>query len=429
MKSHLIGIGGVGMSALAQALLDIGEEVSGSDRLVDGGDATPNLARLRAQGVAIFLQDGSGVRSGAGRVIMSTAIEDDNPDLAAARELGIPIAHRADALAAAFAGRRQLAIAGTCGKSSVTAMTGWLMAEAGLDPMVVNGAGVVGWESDSRVGSTRKGAGGWAVFEADESDRSLMAFDPSAAVITNASADHFPLAETEALFARFRAGVRGPVIDGTGEAPQDVALEGWSGSFTWRGRRFTVNLPGAHNVQNAWMALRAAEACGADIDCLATALASFRGIERRLERIGVARGVTVVDDYAHNPAKLSAAWHALAAAFPRVAALWRPHGYAPLRKLKDDLADAFAAVMRPADTLVLLPVYDAGGTTDRSINSGALADAMAARGAKAILVSTATEAEDALIAAAAPGTVVATMGARDPDLPRMARRILRRLGE
>ena len=416
------------MSALAQALLDIGEEVSGSDRLVDGGDATPNLARLKAQGVRIFRQDGSGVRAGVGRVVMSTAIEEDNPDLAAARGLGIPVVHRADALAGAMAGHRLLAVAGTCGKSSVTAMAGWLLAGAGLDPMVVNGAGIVGWEGGSRVGSTRRGAGEWAVFEADESDRSLMAFDPDAAVITNASADHFPLAETEALFARFRRRVRGPVIDGSDGAPQDVELSGWSGSFTWNGRRYTVNLPGAHNVQNAWMAVRAAEACGADPGLLPAALASFRGIERRLEKVGEAGGVTVVDDYAHNPAKLAAAWQALAAAFPRVAAVWRPHGYAPLRKMKDALADSFAGAMRPGDTLVLLPVYDAGGTTDRSINSDALAAALRERGVDAVLAHDAAAAEAALLACATPGAVLATMGARDPDLPRLARRLLARLG-
>ena len=429
MTSHLAGIGGVGMGALAQALLDNGGTVTGSDRLVDGGDATPNLSRLRAQGVRIFPQDGSGVAAGADRLVVSTAIEDDNPDLVAARRLGIPVVHRADALAQAMGGRRLLAIAGTCGKSSVTALAGWILAGCGFDPMVVNGAGVVGWESPSRIGSTRKGAGEWAVFAADESDRSLMAFSPEVAVVTNASADHFPLAETEALFDRFRARVSRMVIDGSGAGPRDVRLEGWRGRFSWEGVEYAVPLPGAHNVQNAWMAVRAALACGARPAAARDALATFQGIERRLERVGEARGVTVVDDYAHNPAKLSAALSTLAAAFPRVAVVWRPHGYAPLRKMMEALADTFAATLRPDDLLCLPPVYDAGGTADRTVRSEDLAALLRERGAPVVLAATAAEAEDALLAHAAPGTVLATMGARDPDLPRMARRLLARLAE
>jgi UDP-N-acetylmuramate--alanine ligase len=189
-----------------------------------------------------------------------------------------------------------------------------------------------------------------------------------------------------------------------------------------------VPLPGNHNVQNAWMAVRAALACGAKPGPIAAALATFRGIERRLERVGEAGGVTVVDDYAHNPAKLAAAWNTLAAAFPRVAAVWRPHGYAPLRKMKDALADAFATAMRPGDFLCLLPVYDAGGTADRSINSDTLVEALQARGANAVLAPGAATAEALLLRHASPGVVLATMGARDPDLPRLARRLLDGLG-
>lgn len=422
---HLVGLGGVGMSALAQALLDAGCVVSGSDRLLDGGDATETLQRLRAQGAVLHPQDGSGVRTGLTALVTSTAIEQDNADLLRAQALGVPVLHRAAALAQVVAGRRVIAVTGTCGKSTVTAMTGWMLAGCGLDPLVVNGAVVVGWDAGGRVGSVRAGAGAWAVIETDESDRSLMVFEPEHAIITNASADHFAMAETLALFDRFRQRVRGTVVDGAAAGvphePGGCSCSGWSGSFLLDGVRFTVPMPGRHNVINAWQAVRAARLTGAAAPGLARALATFRGVERRLQRVGELHGATVIDDYAHNPEKLAAAWTTLAAAFPRVCAVWRPHGYGPLRNMLEGLATMFARVCRPADELLVLPVYDVGGTADRSVGSDMLVARLAARGVAVRSVASLADAEVALRAAAAPGTALVTFGARDPGLPRLAR--------
>jgi UDP-N-acetylmuramate-alanine ligase len=428
MKTHhLVGIGGVGMSAVAQALLDAGTPVSGSDRLLDGGDATDTLQRLRGQGVALFPQDGSGVTAATARLVVSTAIEDDNADLVAARRLGIPVVHRAAQLAELARGRRLIAVTGTCGKSTVTAMIGWLLQETGFDPAVVNGASVVGWDGDGRIGSVRHGSGPWFVVEADESDRSLMVFEPEHAVITNASADHFALAETVTLFDRFRARVRGTVIDGAEAGnptePTALTLDGWAGRFEFEGVRFTVPLPGRHNVVNAWHAVRLCRVLGAPAAALAAALATFGGVERRLQRVGVYGGATVIDDYAHNPEKLAAAWTTLAACFPRVVAVWRPHGYGPLRKMMEDLTAMFARVVRPTDALLVLPVYDMGGSADRSVNGSHLVERLAARGVPARNVVSLEAAADEMTAAAAPGTALVTFGARDPGLPRLARRL------
>lgn len=429
---HVSGIGGVGMSALAQALLDEGVRVSGSDRLLDTGDTTETLDCLRAQGVALFPQDGSGVAAGTARLVVSTAIESDNPEVVRARERGVPVAHRAAELARLVAGRRLVAVTGTCGKSTVTAMLGCLLEGTGFDPLVVNGAAVAGWDAGgTRVGSVRRGRGAWAVVEADESDKSLMVFSPEHAVITNASADHFGMAETEALFAAFRARVPGTVVDGRGEAarPEGVRLEGWSGFFDFEGVRYEVPMPGAHNVFNAWHAVRMARALGADPARLAEALRGFGGVERRLQRVGFCGGAAVVDDYAHNPEKLAAAWGTLAAAFPGgVCAVWRPHGYAPLRKMMEGLAEMFARVCRPEDTLLLPPVYDAGGTADRSVGSEVLASLLRARGVTVVPVSdlAAAEVEMRERAAAGRAGVLATLGARDPGLARLARRLAAR---
>lgn len=426
-RVHVSGIGGVGMSALAQALLDEGAVVTGSDRLLDTGDLTDTLACLAKQGVALGPQDGSGVTSATARLVVSSAIEADNPEVVRAQALGVPVVHRAAELAALTGGRHLVAVTGTCGKSTVTAMLGCLLEGAGFDPFVVNGAAVAGWDAGgTRIGSVRKGKGPWAVVEADESDKSLMVFRPEHAVITNASADHFGLGETLSLFAAFRARVPGVVVDGQeGGGPQGVRLEGWSGSFTFEGDAYSVPMPGVHNVLNAWHAVRMARALGAQPAQLAAALGRFGGVERRLQRLGTCGGAAVVDDYAHNPEKLAAAWTTLAEAFPAgVCAVWRPHGFAPLRKMMEGLTEVFARVCRPSDTLLLLPVYDAGGTADRSVGSDVLASHLREKGVKVAAVSSLESAEALMREKAAGGAgALVTFGARDPGLPRLARRL------
>lgn len=409
---HLVGIGGVGMSALAQALLDAGGTVTGADRALGGSGARPGvLAALARAGVRLFPDDGSGIGPDTARVIVSTAVEETNRDLRCARARGIPVVHRAAALAELLAPRRLVAVAGTCGKSTVTAILGHLLAESGFDPVVVNGAQVVGWDAGgTRVGSTRKGTGAYAVAEVDESDKSLVAFKPFAAVVTNASADHYSKAEMDAVFDAFVRGVPGPVIDGrrTPMVPSAAAR--------------TIPLPGEHNAVNAECALRMAAALGADPARLAAAIRTFPGVERRLQRVGACGGAVVYDDYAHNPEKLHAMLATLQAAYPKgVAVVWRPHGYAPLRKMLEALAAMFRATLRPCDELLVLPVYDAGGTTDRSLNSDALVTRLNASPVR--FVEGLEDAETHLRTHAPAFGALVVAGARDPGLPVLARRL------
>ena len=415
---HLVGIGGVGMSALAQAYLDAGYAVSGADRsLRADGRRTPVLEALSAEGVHLFPDDGSGVGVGTDRLVVSTAIEDTNPDLAAARARGIPVVHRAAALSELLSARKLVAVAGTCGKSTVTAILGHVLVECGFDPLVVNGAQVVGWDvNGTRVGSVRNGAGEYAVAEVDESDKSLTAFHPYAAIVTNASADHYSKEEMDSVFDAFIRDIPGPVIDGrvTDGAPAEAVEK--------------LPMPGAHNRANARLALAMAISLGADPAKAAAALATFSGVERRLQRVGSVlcgdQEVAVYDDYAHNPEKLHAMWTTIAEAYPRgVATVWRPHGYGPLRKMLEPLAAAFRGVMRPQDALVLLPVYDAGGTADRSVNSDALAALLGDAPGTVKLVSNLEEAEEYLRARADAFGAIVTAGARDPGLPVLARRL------
>jgi len=407
---HLIGIGGVGMSALAQALLESGRSVSGADRLLNDPTAplTPALARLAAEGVRLHPDDGSGVTDDVTRVIVSTAIEADNPGLMRARARGIPVVHRAAALAEALAPFKLVAVAGTCGKSTVTAMLGHILAACGFDPFVVDGAAVPGWK-----GAVRPGRGAYAVAEVDESDKSLVAFKPYAAIVTNASADHYSLEEMNDVFDAFTRDVPGPVIDGRKVAALGAEVETLAAHCP---------LPGAHNRRNAAHAAAMALALGAAPAAIARALDSFPGVERRLQRIGLCAGAVVYDDYAHNPEKLRALWTTLAEACPKgIAVVWRPHGYAPLRKMLEALAAMFREVVRAQDLLVLLPVYDAGGTTDRSLNSDALLARLA--GVDARLVPDLASAEALLKAEAARFGALVTAGARDPGLPVLAQHL------
>lgn len=423
---HFIGIGGVGMSALAQAFADRNYRVSGSDRLLSAEQSTPVLETLRNQNILLFPQDGSGIDAST-TVVYSTAIEQDNPDYVKAQELNVPLLHRSEALAELSKGHRFIAITGTCGKSSVTAMLGHLLTFCGKDPSIVNGAEISGLDMNgARIGSVRTSSQqtGYFIAEADESDRSLMALAPTDVIITNASGDHFPKAEAEALFDAFREKASGIVIDTRGNPPEPIPeSNGWEARFVWRGHTCCLPMPGAHNVANIKVALEMAKALGCNETDLVAALSTFRGIRRRLERTGICNGACVIDDYAHNIEKLAAAWTTLTQVFPKgVFGVWRPHGYAPLRKMLTGLAEMFASVVRPCDQLLLLPVYDAGGTADRSINSDALFQRLDGK-CPVRQVADLAEAERLLRLFAVPDTALAIFGARDPGLPQLAKRL------
>ncbi len=392
MTHHLIGIGGVGMSALATALVKLGARVTGADRTL----ATPNIQFLESLGVRCFPDDGSGVDETTNEVIVSTAIEASNPGLVKARELTIPVTHRAAALARTLAPYKLVAVVGTCGKSTVTAMLGHILSACGLDPMCVNGANVPGWE-----GAVRFGNGTYAVAEVDESDKSLVAFKPYAAIVTNASADHYSKEEMDEVFDAFIKDLPGPLVDGrtcVGEVE--------------------VSIPGKHNRNNAFLALEMAKALGCDEARARAALLSFGGVERRLQKVGEG----VYDDYAHNPEKIKAMWTTLAEAHPDgICVVWRPHGYAPLRKMMEALATMFNETIRSCDKLLLLPVYDAGGTADRSMNSDALAARL--KPGSVEYVADLDAAYDWITAHRTSYAAFATCGARDPHLPALAKRV------
>ncbi len=436
--AHLVGAAGVGMNPLAQALIACGWEVSGSDRYLDSGQDIAVIPKLQRAGVRFFPQDGSGVTAQTQAVVASTAIEADNADLAAAARLGVPVVHRSVMLARLCEGKEVIAVTGTSGKTTVTGMVGFLLEQLGDDPTVVNGGVVVNWESDEAIGNVRIGratgkvpvppGGGRWVIEADESDRSCLNFAPDWAIITNMSADHFAIGETRALFAAFAAKVKKGIVGKKGcRAPWrrlKPELSAKGSRFTYARQEFRLPLLGLHNAQNALQAVILCRRLGHPLGRIADALSRFRGIRRRLDVAGAAAGVTVIDDYAHNPAKIAAAWEAVAPYYRRVVAVWRPHGFGPLAKMFDDLKVLFLRLGRGCKRLYLLPVYYVGGTTSASVTSDALAASLAAAGVPVELAQDYETLIARIVAEAEPGDAVLSMGARDPDLPVLARRIV-----
>ncbi|MBI4424347.1 MAG: UDP-N-acetylmuramate--alanine ligase [Elusimicrobia bacterium] len=447
-RFHYVGVAGSGMSALAQFHVMGSGAASGSDRSFDRGQAPELRRRLEALGVRIAPQDGSALRGGrVDAVVCSTAIEDDNPDLAEARRSQVPVIHRADMLARYVHERRTVAVAGTSGKSTVAAMVFEILSAAGREPSIITGGGLRVLEKRGVAGNAWQGKSDLLVVEADESDGTLVRYRPWLGVLLNVERDHKEIPELLRLFSEFRSrcssfivhagspgleafaskGAGFGLCEGAELRGEDVRLEPASSSFTVRGVRFALPAPGRHNVENALAATLAATRAGASLEDAARALASFEGVARRFESIGSARGVQVIDDFAHNPAKVRAALAAARLRGGRVLALFQPHGFAPTRFNLQGFIDAFAEGLGEGDVLWLPEIYYAGGTAQKTVSSRDIAVPVRERGRDARFVES-RDALAALVAAEAkPGDVVLLMGARDPTLGELARGILREI--
>lgn len=438
---HFVGVGGVGMSALAQLAAWEGRPVSGCDRYFDRGELLPLRRSLEEEGIRIFPQDGSGV-VGAEKLVSSAAVEAHIPDLKAAAARGLPVLSRGRFLREIMAGRRGLAVSGTNGKSTTTALLAWMLEKGGLDPTEIIGARLKG-ERRGR-GNARRGSSGWFCFEADESDGSLELYRPYLGIITNISPDHFELPELKKIFSGFAghcarylvinndcpnsreigaAGVerRTFSLDSASDfQARDILLRGDGSSFLLGKVRFFLSLVGRENLLDALAAITAAGALGLPLSRISASLRDFPGLRRRMEVVGSGR-VTVIDDYAHNPAKISASLTAARLRGKRVVAVYQPHGFAPLRRFLKETAAAFSTALRPGDSLLLLPVYYAGGSAPAGIEAGDLLKAIKSP-ARAALIGR----DDLLFRLeelSRPGDVVVIMGARDPSLSGLSRRI------
>ncbi|MEQ8934950.1 MAG: Mur ligase family protein, partial [Amphiplicatus sp.] len=401
-KSYLlVGVGGSGMLPLALILRAAGHRVEGSDRALDQGRTAPKFDYLRAQGVALHPQDGSGVVSAEQLVVASAAVEDTVPDMVSAKRVGAKKVSRAELLAELFnAAPLGVGVAGTSGKSTTTGMIGWILHCAGKDPTVMNGAVMKNFVSpDALFASALVGEGGAFVSEIDESDGSIAMFNPRIAVLNNISLDHKTMDELRRLFGDFVGKAEMAVLNLDNEetarvaarteraitysltdeaarlTASDVRPERYGVSFTVRDResrrtaRVDLKMPGRHNVSNALAAIGASLACGVPLADAAAALGDFAGVKRRMEVVGEKADVTVIDDFGHNPDKIAATLRTLHEFPGRLLVMFQPHGYGPLNKMKTEFIGCFADYLDEDDILVMPePVYF-GGTVDRSTSS------------------------------------------------------------
>lgn len=452
------GIGGSGMLPLASILRSSGARVSGSDRSLDAGRTAPKFDYLRSLGIQLYAQDGSGLEPGM-TLVTSAAIEDQVPDMVRARELGLEHFRRPELLAQLLnRANHSVAIGGTSGKSTVTGMAGWILHACHRQPTVMNGAVMKNFVTPSApFASALVGDPELFVSEVDESDGSIALYEPEVAVLINISLDHKEMDELRGLFAGFLARSKKAVVNlddpetrALAEALPTDRVVGYgfdapAADFVGRnlellpgGVRFDVDhdgkrhevrmpLPGRHNASNALAAIAAARQLGAPVAESAAALQRFEGLRRRLETVGEAGEVTVIDDFAHNPDKIDATLATLRAQPGRLLILFQPHGYGPIAKMGDQLAASFGKGMDGDDRLFLPdPVYQ-GGTVDRSRGSDWLAAKVESNGAHAEHVADRAEIADRLVAEARPGDRILIMGARDDTLAELARDLVHRL--
>ncbi len=443
-RFHYAGIGGSGMSALAQFQAMIGGRASGSDRSFDRGERPEARAQLERLGVAIHAQDGSGIAGDCAALVISTAVESQVPDVAAARARGTRVLHRSELLAHFVDTFRTIAVTGTSGKSTAVAMVFEILRGAGRRPSVITGGDLLALQAEGLWGNAWFGGSDLLVVEADESDGSVVRYHPAVGVILNLQRDHKEPEEVARMFTRFRAQAReafvvaedenlaafaaGADVFGTGPRATtrgaELALDGRGSGFEVDGIAFRLPVPGAHNVHNALSAIAACRTVGVPLGDMVAPLAGFRGVGRRFQSLGSARGVEVVDDFAHNAAKISAAIDTAHRRARRVLAIYQPHGYGPTRFLWQDFVDAFSGSLAADDKLWMLEVFYAGGTALRDFSSADIVADIAARGTAAEYAASREELARRVAAEARDGDLVLIMGARDPSLTTLGRDLL-----
>jgi len=452
LRYHFSGIAGAGMGPLARLMRARGHQVQGSDRAFDQGKKQDIAAQLREVGIELVPQDGTAITTAINRLVYSAAVEADTPELRAGRALALECLPRPQLLAEVInTAAPGVAISGTSGKSTIVGMLGWLLREGGVKATVLGGADFVG---EGAGGCFVAGpAGGPAVAEACESDGTLVGYHPAVGVIHNVSRDHDELSalrpqftafarncgrllvgadcpEAAALGRRFKAATYGVTQDADARLRvTSVGPRRARGVLRHGGHDLTLDIPqpGLHNLENATAAALVALEIGMDAGAVVGLLSRFPGVARRFELVGTTpRDIHVVDDYAHNGEKIRAAISTAQAGSARVVAVFQPHGFGPARFLRGELRELIPTLLRPQDRFCYAEIFYAGGTVAKDISSRMLADDLPA----ALNCGYARDHEAArqwVVSEAKPGDTVLIMGARDPDLPRLARAVLKSL--
>ncbi len=451
LRYHFVGLGGIGMSALAQIIKSQGHLVSGSDRRNDNKQTPEVFNKLESQGIILSPQDGTGIDSSFDYVVVSSAVEEDNPDLKIASQHKIRIIKRSDLLGSLFNNKHGIAIGGSNGKTTVCAMTSWILDMAGHDPTVVGGGYAKNFITDKFLGNAKSGLSETVVIEADESDGSLINYTPKASVITGISKDHKTVEELGDLFSKFAENTSDTVIINEnctdfikindtskkiikyGESNKaevsvsEISCNSLGSRFKVGDSDFEINVPGLYNVFNALAAITVARTEGVSDEEITKALKTFKGTKRRMEIIGETNGIKVIDDYAHNPKKIQAAIDAARLISERLIVVFQPHGYGPTEFLKDELISTFARALLPADTLYMPEIFYAGGTAQKKISSNDIIKGLKEKNVNAFFVPERESIVTEVKQQAATNDSVLVMGARDDSLTEFCQAILNEL--
>ncbi|HEX2957436.1 MAG TPA: Mur ligase domain-containing protein [Chitinispirillaceae bacterium] len=445
-KIHFIGIFGSGMSALAQYLRYSGCEITGSDRFLFSNDTAKIKSYLLEIGCSLFEQNGSGIDRSTDAVCISTAIENDNPDIKVASELNIPVVHRSDLLAAVIKQKKTIAIAGTSGKSTVTAMVFEFLQYCGKKPSLISGASLLRLEKEGSIGNAFAGESDLLVVEADESDGTLVKYQPYISLFLNLSKDHKPIPEIKTLFSKlsdqsqyvFKNGDDPNLYELTSHFqfgisqknswhPDSIDVQPLSSTIRKSNATYTLPLPGLHNALNCAAALSVCEFVGCASKELEGAVKNYMGVARRFALHRTDSGIVVIDDFAHNPEKIKAAVSAAHGISQRVLAVYQPHGFGPTRFLKNDYAETFRQSFKSDDILILLPIYYAGGTAQKDISSSDLVTLVGDAAFKQFTPDNRSETLAIIKNNVRSGDCVLVMGARDPSLPAFVQQIIKEL--
>jgi UDP-N-acetylmuramate--alanine ligase len=447
-RYHFSGIAGAGMNPLARLMRERGHDVQGSDRSIDAGKNRDLADRLLDMGIELYPHDGSAVTEAIDRFVYSTAVEPDTPEMRAATRLGLELVPRPALLAEIVnGGEPGVAIAGTSGKSTITGMVAWLLRESHVKSTILGGAALVGEGNNGCF--TAGPLDGPVVVEACESDGTLVGYSPTIGLVHNVSRDHDELTSLRVQFASFGANCKRLLVNAGcseaaalgrrfkafsyGLAPDaDAVLEVRSlGPERAQGilrlasgeLHLDVPQPGRHNLENAAAAAVVGIELGLEPHAIAAILARFPGVARRFEVVGTTpSGIRVVDDYAHNAEKLRAALTTAQAGSGRVVAVFQPHGFGPARFLRPELKTMLPAVLRSEDRFCYAEIFYAGGTVARDFSSQRLVEDLPG-GMRCGFAAGHEAARLWVQAVARPGDTVLVMGARDPDLPALARSI------
>lgn len=443
-KIFFSGIGGSGVSAIAGFVAGSGIGITGSDRAFDLNPTHPAYKALLKAGINIVPQDGKGIDSSFDLAVFSTAVEHDNPEMLCAKNIGVKTKTRPEFLSEIVSEFSTIAVAGTSGKSTTAGMIAFVLQYLGFNPNFIGGGRVKQFKTESSSGNYLTGTSDTLVIEACESDGSIVNYRPEHTLLLNLDLDHHSISETAAMFDALCMNTKKNIVVNSDDAnlkpflkdcavtfslnntahfkATNIEVEPLSTTFMANGVKIRLRLPGIYNLYNAMACMAMLGSLGIEIRSIAAAISEFVGIERRFD-IWLNDGRRlVIDDYAHNPHKIKHLMDTVKKTRESICFIFQPHGFGPTRMMKDEYINVFASQLRSTDSLVVLPIYYAGGTASKDISSEDLAQGVSATGKSAEVLG-----RDEVLQGHERYDSYVVFGARDETLSDFAKEIAARI--